>query len=420
MKNLMHVFLLIVFFSLFCNYSCKEEKGPIIYTDDSLAPPAPITIVEVTSKPGGAIIKYKIPDDDNLLGVKVVYIRNGKVCESKASRYVDTLAVEGFGSTDPQEIKLYSVGINGKLSEPVSAVIHPLNPPVKTIKFDMNASFGGVVISLEENCSHADLALVLIADTIGNSNNNKHMIELQTFHTKSKAMKFSRRGLKPQPTYFGLYVRDRWNNVSDTIFKILTPVEEIKLPKTEFRNAALPSDYFSPAEGSSGYRLENIWDGTEDPSGPFYASSHSAPIPQWFTIDLGHKMSISRIQKWPRAEYELYSGSGPRVFQVWGSDNPNPDGSWDESWHLLGEFEQFKPSGYGEGREIGPITDEDRDYWYYRTEFELVPTEQAPDPYQTVTHLRFKILSTFSTYGTEATMGQVIIGELTFWGQLKD
>ena len=76
-------------------------------------------------------------------------------------------------------------------------------------------------------------------------------------------------------------------------FQNLNPVEEIKLPKTEFRNAALPSDYFSPAEGSSGYRLENIWDGTEDQA-DLYASSHSAPIPQWFTIDLGHKMSISR------------------------------------------------------------------------------------------------------------------------------
>jgi hypothetical protein len=143
-------------------------------------------------------------------------------------------------------------------------------------------------------------------------------------------------------------------------------------------------------------------------------------MPQWFTIELGRKVSISRIQKWPRGGYELYSSSGPRVFQVWGSDNPNPDGSWDDSWHLLAEFEQLKPSGYGEGRDVGPITDEDKDYWYNKTEFELLPTEEISDPYRTVTHLRFKILSTFNTYGTEAEMGQLIIGELVFWGQLKD
>jgi hypothetical protein len=100
--------------------------------------------------------------------------------------------------------------------------------------------------------------------------------------------------------------------------------------------------------------------------------------------------------------------------------DPNPDGSWDDSWTLLGEFEQFKPSGYGEGLVVGPVTDEDRNYWYNRTEFELVPSEKTPDPHMTVTHIRVRVMSTFTTYGTEATAGQVIIAELTFWGQLRD
>lgn len=416
MKRIFYLLLIII---PVCIYGCKEE-GRIDHIDDSAPAPAPVTIVGVTSKPGGATIKYKIPNDDNLLGVKVVYTRNNEICESKASRYVDTLVVEGFGNTDPQEVKLYSVGVNEKLSEPVSTTINPLDPPVQTVKFDIDASFGGVIVSLQENYSNADLAIVLMADTVENSSRTQ-WIDLQTFHTKSVAMKFARRGLNPKPAYFGAYLRDRWNNVSDTIFKTLTPIEEIKLPKDRFRNAALPTDYFTPAENHSGYRLEMLWTGPEaHSSGEFYASSHSAPMPQWFTIELGYKMSISRIQKWPRSNYELYSGTAPRVFQVWGSDNPNPDGSWDESWRLLGEFEQLKPSGYGEGREVGPITDEDNDYWYNRTEFDLVPTDEAPDPYQTVTHLRIKILSTFNTYGTDASMSQVIIGELTFWGQLKD
>ena len=116
---------------------------------------------------------------------------------------------------------------------------------------------------------------------------------------------------------------------------------------------------------------------------------------------------------------ELYTSTAPRQYQIWGSDNPNPNGSWDSSWHLLGEFEQIKPSGYGEGREVGPITTEDKDYWFNRTEFDLTPTDNAPDPYQTVSYLRIKILSTYNTYGTDATAGQVIIGDLVFWGQLR-
>ena len=396
--------------------SCKEE-GRIDNTADYSTPaPEKVTITEVKSTPGGAVIKYKIPNDDNLLGVKVTYIRLGEISESKSSRYVDSLVVEGFGNTDSQEVKLYSVGVNGKLSEPVSTTIKPLTPPVQSVKFDMNASFGGVIVSLAENYSNADLAIVLMSDTA----NTSQWADLQTFHTKSEVRKFSRRGLEPKPGHFGVYLRDRWGNISDTIYKELTPIEEIKIPKENFRNAALPTDYFTPAEGQNNYRLEQIWLSNEASDQTFYATSHSAPRPQWFTIELGHKVSLSRIQMWPRSGYDIYSGSGPRIFQVWGSDNPNPDGSWDSSWELLGEFEQFKPSGYGEGRDVGPITDEDRDYWYNRTEYELLPSEEATNPYQTVTHLRFKILSTFGTYGTDANMGQVIISAIALWGQVKD
>lgn len=415
MKRILYLLCIIIPLGI---YSCKEE-GRLDHIDGSAPAPTAVTIQEVTNKPGGAIIKYKIPNDENLLGVKIVYTRNGEICESKASKYVDTLVVEGFGNTDPQEVKLYSVGINEKLSEPVITTINPLRPPVQAVKFDVEAAFGGVMITLEDNYSNADLAVVLLADTIGSDPGKEKWINLQTFHTEAPAKKFARRGLKTEPIHFGVYLRDRWNNVSDTIFKTLVALEEIKLPTDKFRNAALPTDYYSPAENNTAYRVENIWSG-DGYDNKDYATSHNAPMPQWFTIELGRKMSISRIQKWPRGGYELYSSSGPRIYQFWGSEKPNSNGSWDESWFLLGEFEQIKPSGYGEGREVGPVTEEDKDYWYNKTEFELIPTEAAPDPYRTVTHIRVKVLSTFNTYGTESTMGQIIIGELTFWGQLKD
>jgi hypothetical protein len=397
---------------------CKEE-GRIDHIDDSSPAPAPVIVESVAPKPGGAVIRYKVPNDKNLLGVKVVYTRNGEVCESKASKYTDTLVVEGFGNTAPQEAQLYSVGVNEKLSEPVSVPINPLVPPVLTVTLDIEASFGGVVASLSENYSRADLALVLLMkDTLYSVGEKTQWLQVQAFHTGSVTRKFPRRGLDAKVQDFALYVRDRWGNSSDTIFRTLTPVKEIKLPKETYRNMALPTDYFMSAEGNNGYRMENIWNGVENISSSIYASQFAAPRPSWVTIDMGYTASISRIQKWPRSGYELYSGSAPRTFELWGSNNPNPNGSWDESWTLLGEFEQFKPSGYGEGREIGPITDEDRDYWSNKTEFELSPTDNAPDPYMPVSYLRLKFTSSFTTYGTEAVQGQIIIAELTFWGQL--
>jgi|SRR5690625_112720 len=407
--NRLSCVLLVVFLILGACDSDDEN----LFVDLNKDAPEVVSVLEVVNIPGGAIINYEIPDDENLLGVKASYTRNNELVEVKASKYVDTIRVEGFGDTASQEIELRSIGYNGKESSPILVDIDPLLPPVKTVRFELESGFGGVVVDLKENTTNSALAVIVLADTIGDS----PLEEIHTFYTQATEIKLARRGLKPVNTNFGVFIRDRWGNVSDTLYASLTPIQEIELPKSDFRNAALPTDYFETAEGSSNYRLENLWSGDNS---SFYASSHSGPIPQWFTIDLGRKMSISRIQKWPRDEYELYSSTAPRTFEVWGSDDPNPDGSWDESWELLGEFEQFKPSGYGEGLAVGPITDEDIDYWYNRTEFEFIPTENAPNPHKPVTHLRFKITSTFKTYGTEDKMSQVIIGELTFWGQLVD
>ncbi len=410
MKKLIIYFTVILFV-----VSCKE-LGRLDHIDENAPSPKPVEIKDVKNTSGGAIISYNIPDDKNLLGVKAVYTRNGNLVETKASQFVDTLVVEGFGSTNVQDIQLYSIGRNEKLSTPVTVKINPLPPPVQTVKFDLESGFGGVNVNLNENNSEADLALVLMVDTLGNG----RFSDIQTFHTKSKKIKFPRRGLKIKPTKFALYLRDRWNNVSDTIYKELTPIEELKIPSDLFRNANLPTDYFTPANGSTGYRLEQIWLGEDASDQNFYASSHSAPVPQWFTIDLGRTVKISRIQKWPRPDYELFTGPAPRIIEFWGSTNPNPTGEWDDSWFLIGEFEQFKPSGYGEGREVGPVTDEDKDYWYNRTEFDVIPTEDAPDPYRPASHIRIRVKSTFQTYGTDTKMSQTIIGQLVFWGQMAE
>ena len=52
--------------------SCKEE-GRLDHID--MSAPAPEQVYDVTVKPtpGGAILKYKMPKDENLLYVKAVY-----------------------------------------------------------------------------------------------------------------------------------------------------------------------------------------------------------------------------------------------------------------------------------------------------------------------------------------------------------
>src|SRR5690606_5697245 len=220
------------FLILFLLLACKEE-GRIDFIDNNAPAPQPVTVREVINTRGGATIRFALPNDNNLLGVKAVYVRNGETIETKVSLYVDTLSVTGFGSSSSQDVQLFSVGKNEKLSEAVSVEIQPLAPPIQTVLFDIEAGFGGVIASIDSNDAEAELALVLLADTLGNGS----FSELQTFHTRSQRIKFPRRGLKIEPTKFGIYLRDRWNNVSDTVFRELLPLEEVKIPSNLFQNA---------------------------------------------------------------------------------------------------------------------------------------------------------------------------------------
>jgi hypothetical protein len=407
------IFIIMITALIYMTSGCKEE-GQLYHVDDSVSAPAALTINGTpVSKPGGAVIKYTVQKDKNLLGVKAVYERNGEICETKASLYTDSLTVEGFGDTNTHEVNLYSVGRNGKLSEPVPVRITPLTPAIFSSSVTMESGFGGVIINLAGNDSRANLSLVLLNDTVGTG----EWSYVQTFYTQSVSMRFACRGLKSDEQKFALYIRDRWNNMSDTLVEILTPLEETMIPKTNpaWENARLPTDTYGAYNNEGRYALEGAWDGG---TSVYYAGQMSQPMPQHFTINLKRKVIINRFQLFPRQSIELYSGAAPRTFELWGTDNPPQDGSFD-NWHKLGEWEQLKPSGYGEGSEVGTITAEDTEY--FRTNggnYEIVPTDAMPNPYIAVSYLRFRTTSCFGTYGTDATTGQTLVGELTFYGQI--
>ncbi len=62
-----------------------------------------------------------------------------------------------------------------------------------------------------------------------------------------------------------------------------------------------------------------------------------------------------------------------REFEIWGSNNPNADGSW-ASWDSIGTFESFKPSGLP----LGQVSAEDIQFARVDGEDFDFPWEQAP------------------------------------------
>jgi hypothetical protein len=195
-----------------------------------------------------------------------------------------------------------------------------------------------------------------------------------------------------------VFIRDRWNNKSDTLVKTLTPKFEIEIPKNTFSKLVLPTDQTELAD--PGFNIENIWNGLADRR--IYASSNASSLPQWITIDLGKKVLMSRFKMWMEPNDHCYTGSGLKNFELWGSNSPDPDGGWTQ-WTLLGNFTTFKPSGLP----LGQKTNEDINYaTNLGADFNFDVQPSA------VRYLRLKSLETYSS------PGQVVIMEMTFFGQI--
>lgn len=412
-------------------FACTDanEFGRVDQKDDSVPAPFPISVTDVRNTCGGAVIKIAIPDDNNLKGVIATYERNGVEVNTKISRYVDSLVVEGFADTEAHIVKVASFNINEVKSVPVEVTVNPLPPAIQTVSPKITESFGGLKILVSGNESKSDLAVCLLrCENVAEFDKpvaDIKWVEVTTLFTASNNITLTRRNLEPVQAIYGVYFRDHWGNKSDTTKIVLTPLEEVQFPLSKY-SYFNPGDDNSSSTNASYYPIQGLWDGSGASStGHFYASNSSDPIPQWLTIDLGVRAKISRITTLPRIDYVIYSGAHPREYEFWGSMNPtgesNPSNEhgFDDSWFKLGAFSQGKPSGYEENGTVGTITAEDRDYFNAGNDFELDPVEY-PDAYKELRYLRVVFMNTYSTYELHATVGQVQFGEVNAWGQILE
>ncbi len=434
-----------ILLAAFALASCSDKLGGRIDQPANVPVPGKVTVTSVRSIAGGAVIKVAIPDDENLKGIVAEYERNGVLVNTKISRYVDSLIVEGFADTRPHKISLYSFNVNEERSEGIDISIEPLKPAIQTVQATMIESFGGVKVRVEGNESRSDLAICILRDPdpshFGKPKSEMRLTEVTTLFTASNNISLSRRGLEPVEALFGLYVRDHWGNMSDTTFYVLTPLVEMRLNSVlTFKNAAIADDN-CPSANASNYPIESLWDGSGLSQVPhFFASAESNPSPCWLTIDLGlgqRTASISRITTLPRIGYVIYNGGAVRDYEFWGSlGSLNADGTYskptgnlvpenehgfDDTWFCLGKFTQAKPSGYLDNGMPGTITAEDSETYNAGNDFELDP-EVYPRCNEPLRYLRVVFANTFTTFelGHNATNRQVQTGEVTPYGRINE
>ncbi len=378
--------------------ACDAEVRPD-YTDGDVPAPSPVTDIVVTPRSGSIILKYRLPLDPSLSYVKAEYeIRPGVKREGKASIYVDTLELAGFGDTRAYDIHIFSVGKNGKASVPQTIRVSPLEPPVISVfnTVDLVRTFGGVNVAFD-NVHRANLALVVLVDTTGNDD----WTVVNTFYTAAERGSFSARNQPPVARRFAVFVRDRWDNKSDTLIQTLTPFYEEFLSKDQMTTHKLQTD----ADWLPQYPPSMVIDGTFNQGENIYASVNDAGLPQSLTLNFGRDVVLSRFKLYQRGgANRVYTANVPKTFEVYGSNAPLPDGDWD-AWDYIETFQSFKPSGLPFGS-VDPI-----DVQYGSVDGEDFEFSVPVPPYR---YIRFKFTE---TYGM---IGQVVISELSFWGQEID
>ena len=259
----------------------------------STTSPAQVLNATVKNLPGAAIIYYDLPDDQNLKYVRASYKVDNMVRTVNASFYTDSLVVEGFPTKGEYDIELYSVSYGEVVSSPLVVKVNPDTPPYQKVRGTLVSAetFGGIRVNFD-NPEKAKLGLGVIKKQAEGIWTQVYM-----HYTEAKGGDFYVRGLDAVTTDFGIFVRDRWGHLSDTLYVTETPLYEEQCDKSLFRKMALPTDSYechSWNEVTKGNDMTRLWDGITD-ADPCFQTKTTTVMPQWFTFDMGENYKLSRF-----------------------------------------------------------------------------------------------------------------------------
>ena len=374
-------------------YSCYKADQIGQYPTDK-TPPGEVKSPEVKNIPGGAIITYVIPDDEDLLYVKALYkLDNGQQMEQKASAYTNSLTIEGIGRSRDVEVTLIAGDRSKNESKPVKVIAHPFDSPIYAIlqSIKTHDDFGGIRLDWDNPTQDAVVISVLTNNAAGEFTNT------QNFYTETKTGNGNVRGYSNEQREFGWTVRDRWGNTTDTVRSSFLPYfeQEITGAFARWNPPGIPYNAYS-----SSFSIEKIWDG--DISTRYLVTTPGYPFS--LTFDMGKLVKLSRLKQWQNdgdGAY-LFTSQNVKKFQIWGSATPNVTDDF-STWTKIGEFESTKPSG----SPFGQVTADDISY--ARAGEDYIVDLNAPP----VRYIRYVIESTWS--------GDVhsTIAELKIFGEIQ-
>lgn len=388
-------------------FSCEDDNLLRPFGEKDTTPPSVVTDVTYEAIPGGAIIKYTLPYDEDLSYVKAVYDVKGVEKNAMSSQFNSSLTIEGLPEMIEYKVMLYSVDKAGNSSEGVPVLITPEESPVNVMRNSLKVAmdFGGFKIDYE-NPSGSELSIyVYQKDTLSD---NLVFYEARVFSQVKGTYQVV--GLPNKTNTFSVFVRDRFENTSEPLVFEDRPWREEYLDKKLFKYVGEPH-VFDKDDWYAWMGLpENLWD---DIVGPwnFAQTAGNGDFPHYFCIDLGKTVPIGRIKFQQRlGDSEIFNNNCIRQFDVYGAaelpivDRDNPL----KGWTKLNDktFEVIRPSGRQPGE---PPTTEDSE----AAEQGIMFTIDTDFPRPEIRYIRFHFINNF----TNTKMA--LLGELSFWAQWK-
>ncbi|ACU02934.1 MULTISPECIES: DUF5000 domain-containing lipoprotein [Pedobacter] len=395
--------------------SCKEETLKPLYGEKGA--PKPVTNASVENIAGGAIISYTLPDDANLLYVKAEYERQGKMVVSKSSFYKKSVLIEGLGDTNPREVKLYAVGTGEEASAPIKVTINPLAPPIFGVmqSLAIRESFGGMNVKFLNPASTGERPYNIVIGVVVWDDKLSEWKDVDAYYTGLASGGFSVRGLEAKPRKFGFFVKDTWDNRTDTLQKEMTPIyeEQLKAAVDVRKKFPIPQIRPLPVDGSllaepgnlSSWPFTNLFDNQIGNNG--FHSNEKNPLPAWFPMDLGKVTRLSRYKIWQRMHDDnstyFYSHGNPHEWEIWGTNTPADQNSWVMLDHQI----MVKPSGLP----VGQVSNDDVEIARAGHEYEFPLDAPA------VRYIAWKHIDNWASI--QGTLGFLHMSELRIWGQIQ-
>lgn len=405
MQRIQFICLLLIL----CGCAKTDHFNKVVSADNSK--PAPVTNTKVTNYAGGAYITYTLPSTENLLYVLAEYkINDHTARQTKSSYYSDTIRVEGFEQGKTYDVTLYAVSRADVRSEPVVVKVQPEQPSY-LLAFEtvlVQRDFGGANITVK-NIHKKAIGVIVITD----DETTGKMLPVEQYYTEAENINFSVRGFDTLEHRFGVYITDRWGNISDTLIQTFKPIYETLVPKNKFSEYRLASDSPLGATGL-GWNTTRLWDNITTDPGWHTEAGQGQPL-QVCTFSMGTGVKLSRYKIWERGlaygnDYS-YGHGNPKTWTLWGSMADAPKdavlpvnsarGDVVGDWVNLGNFDCPPPPSGNKPGQTTPL-----DLEFVNAGFEFNIPLDAP-------RVKFIRLAVKSTWGN-ADFAHVM--ELSFWG----